>query len=333
MHTFVNQNDKYLSAQGLITTIVELAQNRGIDLHKLLRGTGIFEQDLLNFQHAFSISQQVRLLAQFKSLMKSTDSGFLLGSQLINDTRAEAQTLMYSANLAQVLKQLSLLRMQLAPLLFSQTYIKNNNFYIYIQPAHGLDEDLYHYVLEIYSTAFYSLLKRVSTSYPHCQFDFAFKRPRHIQEYEHNLGLKVSFDKPCTRWVLNKTMLRARNPHASQLRFMQAQSQLHNKNVVSMTFIEAVCRYLYAYPSVNLEFTAKHFAMSPATFKRKLKLNGVRFSTLIDAQNKHKAIYLLTLCAKRNEQVAEQLAFYDIPNFRRAFKRWTGLTPSQLKTQ
>ncbi|MGO2011571.1 MAG: hypothetical protein ACTH7Q_01480 [Pseudoalteromonas sp.] len=26
-----------------------------------------------------------------------------------------------------------------------------------------------------------------------------------------------------------------------------------------------------------------------------------------------------------------RLAFYDIPNFRRAFKRWTGFTPSQLK--
>ncbi len=73
--------------------------------------------------------------------------------------------------------------------------------------------------------------------------------------------------------------------------------------------------------------------MSSATFKRRLKLNGVRFSALIDEQNKHKAIYLLTLCAKHNEQVAEHLAFYDIPNFRRAFKRWTGLTPNQLKAQ
>jgi len=333
VHTFVNQDDKFVSAQGLIIAIVELTQSRGIELHKLLRGTGIFEQDLFNFQHAFSLSQQVRLLAQFKLLMKSTDSGFLLGSQLINDTRVEVQALMYSADLGQVLKQLAHLRMQLAPLLFSQTYIKSGQYYIYLQPAHGLNEELHHYVLEIYSTAFYSLLKRVSESYPHCQFDFAFKRPRHIQEYEQNLGLKISFDRPCTRWVLNKAMLRAKNPCASQLRFMQAQSQLHNKNLVSMTFIEAVCRYLYSHPSANLECTAKHFAMSSATFKRKLKINGVGFSALIDEQNKHKAIYLLTLRAKCNEQVAERLAFYDIPNFRRAFKRWTGLTPSQLKTQ
>ena len=111
MHMFVSQDDKYLSAQGLITSAVELAQSRNINLHKLLRGTGIFEQDLLNFQHTFSVSQQVRLLAQFKLLMKSTNSGFVLGSQLINDTRAEAQALKYSDNLAQVLKQLSLLRM------------------------------------------------------------------------------------------------------------------------------------------------------------------------------------------------------------------------------
>jgi len=37
------------------------------------------------------------------------------------------------------------------------------------------------------------------------------------------------------------------------------------------------------------------------------------------------------VCQQGNERVADRLAFYDIPNFRRAFKRWTGLTPSQLK--
>lgn len=80
---FVSQDDKYLSAQGLITSAVELAQSRNINLHKLLRGTGIFEQDLLNFQHTFSVSQQVRLLAQFKLLMKSTDSGFYSVANLL----------------------------------------------------------------------------------------------------------------------------------------------------------------------------------------------------------------------------------------------------------
>tara|TARA_Y100000780_G_scaffold92874_1_gene84030 strand:+ start:59 stop:223 length:165 start_codon:yes stop_codon:yes gene_type:complete len=46
VNSYVSLSDKYLTAQGLITAVVELAQSRGVALHKLLRGTGIFEQDL-----------------------------------------------------------------------------------------------------------------------------------------------------------------------------------------------------------------------------------------------------------------------------------------------
>ena len=190
MKPYLNQDDKYLTAQGLITTLVELALSRGVELHKLLRGTGVFEQDLMSVQHQFSISQQVRLLAQFKVLMKSADSGFLLGSQLANDTSVAAQGVLQSQSIGQALKQLHTLRMQLAPLLFSYSYLHNEQYHIVLQNAVGLDDEMSQYVMEIYSAAFYQTLKKVAGERIHCQFDFAYKRARHSQEYEQHLGLK-----------------------------------------------------------------------------------------------------------------------------------------------
>jgi len=73
---YISLDDKYLSAEGMITALVELAQGRGIPLHKLLRGTGIFEQDLYDLSQRFSLSQLLALISQFKALMKSNDSGF-----------------------------------------------------------------------------------------------------------------------------------------------------------------------------------------------------------------------------------------------------------------
>jgi AraC-like DNA-binding protein len=331
VNNYVSQDDKYLSAHGIITAIVELAQSRNIALHKLLHGTGIFEQDLLSYDAVFSLSQLVRLIVQFKKLMGCSDSGFLLGSQLVNDTAHAAQTLLYSANLGQAFLQLNTLRLQLAPLFFDQSHLRQGRYYVFLQPAYGLDDDLERYILEIYGAAFYSLLKRLSGQYPQCEFDFSFKRPRHIHQYEQHLGLKVRFEQPCTRWVINTSLLRSANPQASSLRFKQTQSLMQTQVLAPYTFVEAVWRYLYAHADISLEQTAQHFAMSSATFKRKLKQHGVRFSALVDSQNTHKAIYLLTLKSQCNEQVAQRLAFYDIPNFRRAFKRWTGITPSQLK--
>ncbi|AXV65845.1 MULTISPECIES: helix-turn-helix transcriptional regulator [Pseudoalteromonas] len=331
MKQYLNQDDKYLTAQGLITTLVELALSRGIGLHKLLRGTGVFEQDLMSVQHQFSLSQQLRLLMQFKLLMKSADSGFLLGSQLANDTSVVAQGVLQSLSIGQALKQLNALRMQLAPLLFSHSYVHNEQYYIELQNAVGLDDEMSQYVLEIYSAAFYQTLKKVAGERVPCQFDFAYKRARHSQEYEQHLGLNVAFEQPITRWVLSKQALRLTNPTFSSFRFSQVNSQLATLNTANSTFVEAVSRVIYQNPALNLEQVASQFAMSSATFKRKLKAHGVRFSALYEEQSKRKAIYLLAMREQCNEQVAMRLSFYDIANFRRAFKRWTGLTPSQLK--
>ena len=331
MQQYISLDDKYLSAEGTITTLVELAQGRGIPLHKLLRGTGIFEQDLYDLSQRFSLSQLLALISQFKTLMKSNDSSFLLGHQLINDFSPAMQSVRLSPTLGAALKQLQHIRATLAPLFFTRKHIFQNDFYLYLQPSIGMDESLKNYCFEIYSAALMSLLKRMSDHYPHCYFDFTCKRPRHIQEYEQHLGLRVRFEQPYTRWHFDKQLLKCPNPESSPLRWQQciAQSELH-KNV-SQSFVEAVCQRIYRDKNNSLANSAEHFAMSSATFKRKLKQHGVSYSQLQDEQNKLKALYLLGVCQQGNEQVAMRLAFYDIPNFRRAFKRWTGITPSQLK--
>ncbi|MDO6636133.1 AraC family transcriptional regulator ligand-binding domain-containing protein [Pseudoalteromonas carrageenovora] len=331
MQQYISLDDKYLSAEGIITALVELAQGRGIPLHKLLRGTGIFEQDLYDLSQCFSLSQLLALICQFKTLMKSNDSGFLLGHQLVNDVSPTMQSVRLSPTLGAALKQLQQIRATLAPLFFTRGHIFQEDFYLYLQPSIGMDESLKSYCFEIYSAAFISLLKRVSSHYPHCYFDFTCKRPRHIQEYEQHLGLRVRFEQPYTRWHFDKQLLKCANSESSALRWQQcvAQSELH-KNV-SQSFVEAVCQRIYRDKNNSLANSAEYFAMSPATFKRKLKQHGVSYSQLQDEQNKLKALHLLGVRQQGNEQVAMRLAFYDIPNFRRAFKRWTGITPSQLK--
>jgi AraC-like DNA-binding protein len=328
---YISLDDKYLSAEGMITALVELAQGRGIPLHKLLRGTGIFEQDLYDLSQRFSLSQLLALISHFKALMKSNDSGFLLGHQLVNDVSPAMQSVRLSPSLGMALKQLQQISTVIAPLLFTRRHIFKDDLYLYLQPSLGIDESLKNYCFEIYSAALMSLLKRVCNVYPHCYFDFTCKRPRHIQEYEQHLGLRIRFEQPYTRWHFNKQLLKCTNPEASQLRWQQciAQSELH-KNV-SQSFVEAVCQRIYRDKNNSLANSAEHFAMSSATFKRKLKQHGVSYSQLQDEQNKLKALHLLGVCQQGNERVADRLAFYDIPNFRRAFKRWTGITPNQLK--
>lgn len=86
-----------------------------------------------------------------------------------------------------------------------------------------------------------------------------------------------------------------------------------------------------ALPLPTLEHTAAVFSTSPATFKRVLSRHGTHFQAELDQVRAHLAMHLFHHQGLANDAVARQLGFHDSTNFRRSFKRWTGMTPSLLR--
>ena len=86
-----------------------------------------------------------------------------------------------------------------------------------------------------------------------------------------------------------------------------------------------------AVPAPTLEQTAAAFDASSATFKRLLSRHGTHFQAELDQVRAHLAMHLFHHRGLPNDEVARQLGFHDSTNFRRSFKRWTGMTPSLLR--
>ena len=76
--------------------------------------------------------------------------------------------------------------------------------------------------------------------------------------------------------------------------------------------------------------SAQRFGISPATLKRQLAQLGTHHQAQLDQVRAHAALYLMLLRGQRGEAVARTLGFHDKSNFRRSFKRWTGMTPGLL---
>ena len=76
---------------------------------------------------------------------------------------------------------------------------------------------------------------------------------------------------------------------------------------------------------------ANALGMSPSTLKRKLHKHGTHFQEQLDLARKHMALYLYQIKGQSNDEVAAYLQFHDATNFRRSFKRWTGLAPSAMR--
>jgi len=85
------------------------------------------------------------------------------------------------------------------------------------------------------------------------------------------------------------------------------------------------------YPS--LEQIAKLLAMAPRTLRRHLKQEGTSYSSLLETARRRDALRLLDNPQLAAHEVAQMLGYVDAANFTRAFRRWTGQTPTQYRNR
>lgn len=78
----------------------------------------------------------------------------------------------------------------------------------------------------------------------------------------------------------------------------------------------------------SLGEAAAAFGLSPATLKRRLARQHSHYQAELDRVRALLALYLMDGLGQRSAEVAPQLGFGETSNFRRAFRRWTGLMPA-----
>src|SRR5258708_24092035 len=78
-----------------------------------------------------------------------------------------------------------------------------------------------------------------------------------------------------------------------------------------------------------MESVASTLAMSVPTLRRRLEEEGTTFSDLVDGIRKELAEQLLRDPRRTVSEIAFLLGFSHAPAFHKAFRRWTGSTPSE----
>jgi AraC-like DNA-binding protein len=83
----------------------------------------------------------------------------------------------------------------------------------------------------------------------------------------------------------------------------------------------------------NLAAVAKVLDISDRSLRRQLRQQGISFRGLLDELRTHMALKYLRTTRLANEDIALALGFSDGANFRRAFRRWTKKSPSEIRTE
>lgn len=86
-------------------------------------------------------------------------------------------------------------------------------------------------------------------------------------------------------------------------------------------------------PLPGLEEMAALLHLSSRTMKRRLQDEQAPYRDLLDAELRQRAMRLLGESRLAISEVAYQLGYSDVSNFSRAFRRWTGKTPRQWRSE
>jgi AraC-like DNA-binding protein len=81
----------------------------------------------------------------------------------------------------------------------------------------------------------------------------------------------------------------------------------------------------------GMEEVAALLRTSPRTLKRRLAIDGLSFSALLERERKLEAVRMLRSSRLSLDVIAERLDYASVSTFIRAFQRWTGKTPAAYR--
>lgn len=165
--------------------------------------------------------------------------------------------------------------------------------------------------------------------------DLALPRPDYFARFAHLAGGRVRFDQPENRLRFDATVLDLPLLHADPVALQLARAQCERDLDAVMSApgpagVRALLRAAEGEPP-TLEEAAARLHLSPRTLKRRLAAQGTTYSALLCEARRERAEALLLSGDLSIDEVAERLGYSDAANFTRAFRRWTGLTPSRFR--
>jgi len=310
---------------------LEYGRSRDANDAELLRDTGLLTG--LAPDSLVSPSQYLQQLANTLRALDSPDTSFMLGQLLLpGHDGAASHALVQAPTLRVLFETLCRFHARLTPLLRPRFESWDGVALVYWVDAYGAP-GVKAALVEMHMTALVGLCRWLGGERLPWRFCFNRGEPRHVEQHHVHLGTELRFGCQLDAMLLPSSMLDRPWPRASELAARVAQQEAAAEPARAPGLLAALYDYLLenVRAGPTLERTASDFGVSPATFKRQLLRHHTHFQGELDQVRTHVALWLLQVERADNEEVARYLGFHDAANFRRSFKRWTGVTPGPVR--
>ncbi len=177
------------------------------------------------------------------------------------------------------------------------------------------------------------------TAWTPAHVSFAHDRPSDTTEHETVFGAPIQFTSGRTALHLRAAVLDLRNPRADPAlvtlldRYAESLLERQPHLISESARVRAWLVEAHGRGAPQAEEAAKALAMSVRTLHRRLKQEGTTFRQLLDQFRHERALALLTTRRHSIADVAFLLGYSELSAFYRAFRRWTGRSPADLRDE
>ena len=170
-------------------------------------------------------------------------------------------------------------------------------------------------------------------------FSISHHRSGGTSEMARFVGTKVEFGADTDEFALNvdarELPLIHADPYLNDLLLKYCEAALADRRgdmSQLRTRVENAISSLLPHGRVLVEDVARSLGMSERTLARKLSDEGLNFTEILQQLRRDLAVRYLDDRKLHVSKIAWLLGFHEVSAFTHAFKRWTGKTPSQMRT-
>jgi len=298
------------------------------------------DRDLSDFRQRISTADYLAILEQSLKPTAASGLGFQYGG--LFDMAAAGtvgQLIMSCRNIEQALEKI-LRYLPLLSLSFQLDVTRDKDccrLEIDTKNTPEMSDPVKWFVVE---SLYYCLLKqaRFLTNKPlvYQHTAVTYEQPPHWEMYQTMLGCKIEFGASTPSITVDRDYLSSTittsNKAVMEMKERQCRAAM-KKSKSQYPIRERVHAILMrTLPNLpSLKAIAAELSMSRSTLYRRLQDDDCGYQTIIAEFRRDQAVHFLKDTDLTIYEIAEKLGFSDDSNFRRAFKKWTGSSPSELR--
>jgi AraC-like DNA-binding protein len=318
-----------------VRSIVKEVERLGVDPRPLFRGLGFAADDLDVPGFLVSHQEAITVIRRAMPAIGKPDLGVELGSRShIVDCGALGLGLLASSTLAEAI-DLNLRFARVAGFLPELDADRFGPLHIvFADPLPG-SHDVASFLVDAAFARIVQAYRSITNGkYSPAAVEFVRRPPTQTGAYENHFKCPVRFGCWRNRLLSASDWLAFPLPGANRMSFRLAWQILERQAATAGDHSDfgplvarAVRRALPRPPSPAEVAASLH--VSERTMRRRLQDAGLSYHALLDECRKSRALELIVHGRLPLAQVTQQVGFADLRSLRRAFKRWTGKTPSR----